>query len=130
MELVQSRIVTDDVTGMAAFYADLVGTPVVLNDYYVEVPTAGMTVGFSKCQFTECSAPAGSAGALETIARGQVILDFRVADVDAEFTRIDRLGVEWVVRPTTQPWGARTMLFRDPEGTLINVFLPTEGNRQ
>jgi len=30
MELVQSRIVTDDVPRLAAFYAALVGTPVVL----------------------------------------------------------------------------------------------------
>ena len=44
MELVQSRIVTDDVEGLAAFYARLVGTPVALNEYYVEVP-AGATVG-------------------------------------------------------------------------------------
>ena len=63
MELVQSRVVTDDVAGMAAFYARLVGTSVVLNDYYVEVPTGGMSVGFSKCRFTECSTAAGDAGA-------------------------------------------------------------------
>ena len=43
MELVQSRIVTDDVAGLAAFYARLVDTSVVLNDYYVEVPTGGMS---------------------------------------------------------------------------------------
>jgi hypothetical protein len=38
MELVQGRIVTDDVEGLAAFYAQLVGTAVALNEYYVEVP--------------------------------------------------------------------------------------------
>jgi hypothetical protein len=37
MELVQSRVVTDDVAGMATFYARLVGTSVIPNDYYVEV---------------------------------------------------------------------------------------------
>ena len=53
MELVQSRIVTDDVAGLAAFYARLVGTPVTLNDYYVEVHAGAMSVGFSKRRFTE-----------------------------------------------------------------------------
>ena len=38
MDLVQSRIVTDDVERFAAFYARLVRVSVVLNDYYVEVP--------------------------------------------------------------------------------------------
>ncbi|HVA09136.1 MAG TPA: hypothetical protein VNG12_20570 [Acidimicrobiales bacterium] len=37
MELVQSRVVTDDVAALADFYARLIGVAVVLNDYYVEV---------------------------------------------------------------------------------------------
>jgi uncharacterized glyoxalase superfamily protein PhnB len=24
--------------------------------------------------------------------------------------------------PKTQPWGSRSMIFRDPEGHLVNVF--------
>jgi predicted enzyme related to lactoylglutathione lyase len=127
MELVQSRVVTDDVAGMAAFYARLVGTSVVLNDYYVEVPTGALSVGFSKCRFTECSgAGDGEEGVVES---GVVILDFRVDDVDAEFARIDQLGVKWVLEPTTQPWGNRSMVFRDPEGNLVNVYSPKEGAR-
>ena len=53
---------------------------------------------------------------------GETILDFVVEDVDAEYERIDALGVEWVLRPTTQPWGRRSMIFSDPEGHLVNVF--------
>ena len=37
MRLVQSRIVTDDVEGLAGFYARLLGVPVALNEYYVEI---------------------------------------------------------------------------------------------
>ena len=48
MDLVQSRIVTDDVERLAAFYARLVRVAVVLNDYYVEVPTGAASVGFSR----------------------------------------------------------------------------------
>ena len=121
MELVQSRIVTDDVAGLAAFYARLVGTPVVLNDYYVEVPAGAMSVGFSKRRFTEYSedqaAPSGHPG-----CQDRTVLDFVVDDVDKEFERIDRLGVDWVLGPTTQPWGNRSMVLRDPEGNLVNVF--------
>jgi predicted enzyme related to lactoylglutathione lyase len=127
MELVQSRVVTDDVAGLAAFYATLVGASVVLNDYYVEVPAGGLSVGFSKCRFTECSALGDGEG--RDVPVGEVILDFRVQDVDAEFTRIDDLGVEWVLKPTTQPWGSRSMVFRDPQGNFVNVYSPSEGER-
>jgi uncharacterized glyoxalase superfamily protein PhnB len=27
-----------------------------------------------------------------------------------------------VMPPTTQPWGNRSMMFRDPAGHLVNVF--------
>ncbi len=46
-------------------------------------------------------------------------------DVDAEYRRIDSLGVTWVMQPTTQPWRTRSMLCCDPHGHLINVSSPT-----
>jgi predicted enzyme related to lactoylglutathione lyase len=55
---------------------------------------------------------------------GEVILDFMVRDADAEYRRIEALGVDWVLRPATQPWGSRSMVFKDPGGNLVNVFSP------
>jgi predicted enzyme related to lactoylglutathione lyase len=121
MELVQSRIVTDDVEGLAAFYSRLVGTPVALNEYYVEVPAGAASVGLSKCRFTEYRADGPGQP-----QRQETVLDFLVSDVDAEYERIAALGVDWVMPPTTQPWGSRSMIFRDPEGNLINVFSRSE----
>ena len=120
MRLVQARIVTDDVAGLAAFYAGLVGADVALNEYYVEVPAGPMSVGFSRRRFTEYPA--------QQVQRPhEVVLDFLVADADAEYPRIAALGVDWVMPPTTQPWGSRSMVFRDPDGTLVNVFSRREG---
>jgi predicted enzyme related to lactoylglutathione lyase len=126
MQLVQSRFVTDDVAALAGFYARLVGVETALNDYYMEVPTGGASVGFSKCRFTEFTDSSDKARAPVPVS-GEVILDFKVEDVDEEFIRIDRLGVAWVMKPTNQPWGARAMTFRDPQGNLVNVFSPLEG---
>jgi predicted enzyme related to lactoylglutathione lyase len=121
VDLVQSRFVTDDVVQLATFYGQLIGTDVVLNDYYVEVPTGGLSVAFSKRRFTEigtgCLAPPELAP-----CSGESILDFRTQDVDEAYARIDRLGVQWVLLPTTQPWGDRAMTFRDPEGHLVNIL--------
>jgi uncharacterized glyoxalase superfamily protein PhnB len=116
MRLVQSRIVTDDVPGLATFYAALAGVDVVLNDYYLEIPA--LTMGLSQCRFsafTGCGTEAG-------LRRGEIVLDFSVADVDREFERIGRFGVDWVHPPADQPWGTRAMTFRDPEGHPLNVF--------
>jgi predicted enzyme related to lactoylglutathione lyase len=116
MDLVQNRLVTDDVPGLATFYAALAGVNVVLNDYYLEIPA--LTMGLSQCRFGAFTGCRGRPG----LRRGEIVLDFSVPDVDREFERIDRLGVDWVHPPTDQPWGARAMLFRDPEGHPVNVF--------
>jgi predicted enzyme related to lactoylglutathione lyase len=120
MELVQARIVTDDVAGLASFYARLIGATVAVNDYYVEVPAGPMSVGFSKVRFTEY--PADQARPDAPGRPCQMILDFMADNVDAEHLRIDALGVAWVLRPTTQLWGNRSMIFSDPGGNLVNVF--------
>ena len=120
MDLVQSRFVTDDVAQLATFYGRLIGTNVVLNDYYVEVPTGGLSIAFSKCRFTEIGATS-AATPERAPCSGESILDFRTQDVDQAYARIDRIGVEWVLPPTTQPWGDRAMTFRDPQGNLVNI---------
>jgi predicted enzyme related to lactoylglutathione lyase len=121
VDLVQSRFVTDDVVQLATFYARLIGTDVALNDYYVEVPAGGLSIAFSKCRFTEIGSSCVATPELAPRS-GESILDFRTEDVDQAYDRIDQLGVEWVLPPTTQPWGDRAMTFRDPEGRLVNVL--------
>ena len=121
VELVQARLVTEDVAGLAAFYAGLIGGKVPLNEYDVEVPAGPASVGFSRRKFTEYW-PDRLARPGPPLPGGEVILDFMVGDADAECRRIEALGVDWVLRPATQPWGSRSMVFKDPEGNLVNVF--------
>ena len=124
MDLVNARIVTDDVAGLAEFYTavigpGVIGTGVVPNDYYVELPTGGATLALCRRRFTEadgCGAP------LPVTVAERVILDFEVDDVDATYARLTSLGVTWVMAPTDQPWGARSAMFRDPDGNVANLF--------
>jgi catechol 2,3-dioxygenase-like lactoylglutathione lyase family enzyme len=117
MKLVQSRIVTDDVERLARFYARLLGEQAALNEYYVEIEAGPASVGFSRRCFTEYQEPDRGRP-----RRDEIILDFLAGDVDAEYPRVAALGVDWVLPPTTQPWGNRSMVFRDPGGNLVNVF--------
>jgi uncharacterized glyoxalase superfamily protein PhnB len=57
-------------------------------------------------------------------ANQSVIVEFRVEDVDREYENLRRYDFEFVNEPTTQPWGNRSLLFKDPDGNLVNFFTP------
>jgi catechol 2,3-dioxygenase-like lactoylglutathione lyase family enzyme len=61
-------------------------------------------------------------GSTEGLKNGTMVLEFKVADVDAEFERLQGLVKVWVKPPTTQPWGSRSIYFRDPDGNLVDFF--------
>jgi len=56
-----------------------------------------------------------------------LIVEFLTNDVDADYARLREshdVAVQFVNEPTEMPWGNRSMLLRDPDGTLINLFTP------
>ena len=55
-----------------------------------------------------------------------MILEFRVDNVDEEYRRLDSLVKVWVKPPTTQPWGTRSVYFRDPDGNLVDFYTPAK----
>ena len=118
MKLAHARIVTDDVPKLTQFYRDVTGMTPVGDERYVEFHGAAMALAISSQRMIELH----SRGAAVPRRNGSMILDFEVADVDAEHRRLKELVGEFVLPPTTQPWGNRSMMFRDPDGNLINFF--------
>ena len=53
-----------------------------------------------------------------------MIIEFLVADVDAVHQNLAGFVKDFVTEPTTMPWGNRALLFRDPDGNLVNFFTP------
>jgi hypothetical protein len=53
-----------------------------------------------------------------------VITEFLVDDVDRVHRNLTDCVTDFVTEPTTMPWGNRSLLFRDPDGNLVNVFTP------
>ena len=54
-----------------------------------------------------------------------VIIEFRVDDVDVNYQKlVDDFQDAVVQKPTTMPWGNRSLLLRDPDGNLVNFFTP------
>jgi len=121
MQLASIRIITDDLDRLVSFYEQLTGvTAERPAPPFAELvlPSATLAVGQSQ---TVGLFGAGSARAADNHS---VIIEFRVDDVDAEYTRLEALVSDWIQEPTTMPWGNRSILFRDPDGNLVNLFAP------
>ncbi|MDN3311672.1 VOC family protein [Microbacterium oryzae] len=59
---------------------------------------------------------------LEMMAKGTFAsLLLATADVDAEFARLEALGVDIVQEPMDQPYGVRDAALRDPSGNLVRL---------
>ena len=122
VKLAKVHIVTVDVPALARFYEAVVGTAAVGSDEYVELRIDGGTLALcSQRAMAVCGARAVTAA-----RNGSMILDFEVNDVDASRYALKNVVSEFVLEPTTAPWGNRTMLFRDPDGNLISFFSQME----
>jgi predicted enzyme related to lactoylglutathione lyase len=121
MKLAFTRIVTQDVPALVRFYREITGiTPAVITNDYAEFPNSGATLAISSQRTMDMYGARATAPASNRSA----ILDFQVDDVDTERARLEQTIGEFVLEPTNQPWGNRSMLFRDPDGNLINFFTP------
>lgn len=121
MNFISTRLITADVTRLVGFYELVTGVAAVWgNELFAEIPTGIGTLAIG----SDKTVPLFGAGSAEPVANRSAILEFIVDDVDADFQRLrEHLG-EIVTEPTTMPWGNRALLFRDPDGNLVNLFTP------
>ena len=125
MNYVSTRIVTEDMKRLVGFYEAVVGlTPRWYTDDFAELATPSCTLAIA----SKRSIDLYGAGAAEPAANHSAILEFLVHDVDAEYEKLREANADVVKEPTTQPWGNRSVLFRDPDGNLVNFFTPVTAN--
>jgi predicted enzyme related to lactoylglutathione lyase len=121
MNFVSTRIITADVARLVAFYELVTGLSAVWgNELFAELPTGAGTLAIG----SDKTVPLFGAGSAEPAANRSAILEFIVDDVDAEYERLREHVGDVVTEPTTMPWGNRALLFRDPDGNLVNLFTP------
>lgn len=121
MKFVSTRVITADVKRLVTFYEKVTGVTAVWgNELFAEIPTAvgALAIGSDK------TVALFGAGSAEPAANRSAIIEFIVDDVDAEWERLRGQVSEVVTEPTTMPWGNRALLFRDPDGNLVNLFTP------
>ena len=121
MRFVSTRIITADVNRLVTFYEMVTGAAAVWgNELFAEIPTPISTLAIG----SDKTVPLFGQGSAEPAANRTAILEFIVDDVDAEYDRLREQLSEVVTEPTTMPWGNRALLFRDPDGNLVNLFTP------
>jgi len=121
MKLTSLRIITGDIKRLVQFLEKITNIPAQwYTEDFAELVSGAFTLAIGSTRTLslfggEIARPASNKS---------VIIEFRVENVDDEFERIKDVIDEVVQEPTTMPWGNRSLLFRDPDGNLINFFTP------
>lgn len=119
--LVSIRIISDDVARLAEFYEVVTGTTIKwLTPDFAELVTPAGTLAIGSTRTVAFFSP----GSARPADNHTAIIEFLVDDVDNEYDRIRQLSTDVVAEPTTMPWGNRSLLLRDPDGNLVNLFTP------
>ena len=124
VQLASVRVITDDLPQLVRFYEVLTGaTPQYLTDDFVELVTPSATFALStpeRVAFITDNPPRAA-------ANRTAIVEFVVQDVESLLalmkTELDD-DLDIVQAPTMMPWGNMSVLIRDPEGSLINLYTP------
>ncbi len=99
---------TKDVKRLSDFYQlVLQANTDCADEIHQEILTDGACLSILKCE--------------DTAADGNrnMSMAFTVPDVDVEYCRLLKAGIEIIQPPTTRFWGARNMMFHDPDGNNI-----------
>jgi predicted enzyme related to lactoylglutathione lyase len=121
MEFLSIRIITADVARLADFYERVTGVPASrYGEDFAELKTPRATLAIGSERSVALLAP----GAAHPASNHTVIIEFLVDDVDAVRAKLGDDLADVVSEPATMPWGNRSLLFRDPDGNLINFFTP------
>jgi uncharacterized glyoxalase superfamily protein PhnB len=119
MKFASVRLVTNEFDRLVAFYQKLSGVePVHLADGFAQMRFDGLVLAICAEQLIRLY----NNGAAMAAANRSAILEFEVDDVEAVFIHMRDAGAEIVMPVTLMPWGNTSLLLRDPDGSLVNVF--------
>ncbi|MFD6433714.1 VOC family protein [Streptomyces venezuelae] len=120
-DFVSIRVITDDVARLVAFYEKATGTPSTwATEDFAELRTPTATLAIASTRTVPLFAP----GSARPADNHSVIIEFLVGDVDQVHNALTGWVTDFVNKPTTMPWGNRSLLLRDPDGNLVNFFTP------
>lgn len=118
MNFASVRLVSKNVDALAAFYEMLTGiTPNRPVPAFADFRFGSVGLAISDEEVVRRF----NAGAAVAASNRSAIVEFEVEDVDAVNARLPA-DVERAMPPADMPWGNRSMLLRDPDGNVVNIF--------
>lgn len=118
MKFASVRLVTNEFEALVSFYSLLSATEATrLAGGFAEVRFDGATLAISEERLVRLY----NEGAATSASNRSAILEFEVTDVEDVLARMGSRA-EVVMPPSVMPWGNRSLLIRDPDGNLVNVF--------
>jgi lactoylglutathione lyase len=127
MRFNQVRLLVTNFDATFRFYRDVLGLEVGFGqegDVYADFKLSDDTT-LALFGRQDMASAIGTAAPLHADALDRVAVVFAVDDLQATVDRLTEHGVELVAPPTDRPeWGMRTAHFRDPDGTLLEIFVP------
>ncbi|MFF5380348.1 VOC family protein [Pedobacter suwonensis] len=123
INLVSIRIITEDVSKMLEFYEQITQIKGIrFTEDFAELQTAYITLAIGSTRTLQFFGGTEVAKAAENRS---AIIEFITDDVDRIYQERSGFLARYLVQePTTMPWGNRSLLFRDPDGNLVNFFTP------
>ncbi|EMF26926.1 VOC family protein [Streptomyces pseudogriseolus] len=119
MQFASVRIITADVARLVAFYERALGVPATwATEHFAELRTDGATLAIAGTATVPMFAP----GSARPADNHSAIVEFLVDDVDRVHQDLTGFLTDVVNGPATMPWGNHSLLFRDPDGNLVNFF--------
>ena len=117
-------LMTGQVADTARFFIDHLRFKALFeSDWYVHLQSSeDDTVNLAVLQKDHDTVPRAARGA----SAGGVLLNFEVADVDAEYARAQQTGLKIVLPLRDEDFGQRHFIAQGPEGVLIDVITPIE----
>jgi catechol 2,3-dioxygenase-like lactoylglutathione lyase family enzyme len=117
--LAHTCLITENVKRLVEFYEPILQQKANWSgDDYAEFAAGAEVLAI----FSSSAQEKYIAGSADAAKNRSVILEFKVADADAEYRRLRTMVSTWVKPPTTQPWGTRSIYFRDPDGNLVDFY--------
>jgi len=129
MKLSSIRVITADIKRLVQFYEQVTGGSFTWHtEDFAELRTASGTLAIGS---TRTLALFGGQDIASAASNKSVIIEFQVDNVDDRYKQLTNLsGLNVVQEPTTMPWGNRSLLVRDPDGNLVNLFAPVTQEAQ